>query len=58
MINTNRKPTAVEKFLLHIHPSKIDERAIKFTKTFGLGGINALLFVILVFTGILFSIDP
>lgn len=53
MINKERKPTAIENFFLHIHPNKIDERAIKFTKTFGLGGITALLFVLLVITGIL-----
>ena len=53
MITSNRKPTAIERFLLHIHPSKIDERAIQFDKTFGLGGINALLFILLVVSGIL-----
>ena len=53
MINKDRKPTAIERFLLHLHPKKIDEQAIKFTKTFGLGGINALLFVLLVISGIL-----
>ncbi len=53
MINSTRKPTAIERFLLHIHPNKIDERAIKFTNTFGLGGINALLFVLLVISGLL-----
>ena len=30
---------------------RIDKRAIKFTRTFGLGGISALLFVILFITG-------
>lgn len=53
MINKERKPTAIERFLLHIHPNKIDAEAIKFTKTFGLGGINALLFVLLAISGIL-----
>lgn len=53
MIKSNRKPTAIERFLLHIHPSKIDENSIRFTKTFGLGGISALLFTLLVISGIL-----
>jgi quinol-cytochrome oxidoreductase complex cytochrome b subunit len=53
MINQPRKPIAIERFLLHIHPLVIDEQAIRFNKTFGLGGINALLFILLVFTGIL-----
>ncbi len=48
-----RKNTAIERFFLHIHPNIIDERAIKFTNTFGLGGINALLFVLLVISGML-----
>lgn len=53
MALTDREPTAIERFLLHLHPINIDQNAIKFTKTFGLGGINALLFVLLVISGIL-----
>jgi quinol-cytochrome oxidoreductase complex cytochrome b subunit len=53
MINSDRNPTAIERFLLHIHPPRIDKRAIKFTRTFGLGGVNVLLFVLLVITGVL-----
>lgn len=47
-------------FLLHLHPPMVDKSAIKFTRTFGLGGINALLFIILAVTGILlrFSYIP
>ena len=40
-------------FFLHIHPKKIEEQALKFSLTFGLGGIATLLFSILVFTGII-----
>ncbi len=49
-----------ENFILHLHPLKIDERAVKFNRTFGLGGICALLFILLCFTGILlrFSYIP
>lgn len=41
------------KFFLHLHPKRIDQRAIKFNRTFGLGGIAALLILILFFTGLL-----
>lgn len=47
------KESAIKRFLLHIHPPKIDERALAFNKTFGLGGIAALLFVLLAVTGVL-----
>lgn len=50
----------VKKLLLHIHPARIDERAIGFSRTFGLGGISALLFLVLCFSGIIlrFSYVP
>lgn len=44
---------AISKFLLHLHPNKINSQAIKYTRTFGLGGIAALLFVLLFITGML-----
>ncbi len=44
---------AISKFLLHLHPKKVEPRAIVFNRTFGLGGIAALLFVILFVTGML-----
>ncbi len=43
----------ISKFLLHLHPKKVEPRAIVFNRTFGLGGIAALLFVILFVTGML-----
>ena len=51
-IKGEKRPSSIEKFLLHLHPAKIDTRAIKFNRTFGLGGINALLFIILCVTGL------
>ncbi len=39
-------------FLLHLHPKKVNEQALNYTRTFGLGGINALLFIILAITGL------
>lgn len=53
-------PKSLKSFILHLHPIKIDARAVKFNRTFGLGGIASLLFLILCFTGILlrFSYIP
>lgn len=53
MALTDRNPTAIERFFLHLHPNSVDKSAIVFTKTFGLGGINALLFILLVISGML-----
>ncbi|MEN8122754.1 MAG: cytochrome b N-terminal domain-containing protein [Bacteroidota bacterium] len=39
--------------ILHLHPKLIPEKAIKYTLTWGLGGMAALQFVLLAFTGIL-----
>ena len=44
---------AITRFLLHLHPTKIEPKAIVFNRTFGLGGIAALLFVILFVTGMM-----
>ncbi len=60
MSNQENQHSTVVKFLLHLHPKKVDENAIKYTRTFGLGGIGALLFVILAVTGMMlrFSYVP
>ncbi len=39
--------------ILHLHPKFINERALAFNRTFGLGGMAALLIVLLFITGIL-----
>lgn len=44
---------AIVNFFLHLHPFKVDSRAVKFNRTFGLGGIAALLSVILFVTGLM-----
>ncbi len=38
---------------LHLHPSKVNEASLRLNRTFGLGGMAALLLVLQVFTGIL-----
>ncbi|GAF05126.1 cytochrome b N-terminal domain-containing protein [Saccharicrinis fermentans] len=55
-----KTPSSIEKFILHLHPARIDKRALKFNRTFGLGGILALLFIILGVTGLIlrFSYIP
>jgi quinol-cytochrome oxidoreductase complex cytochrome b subunit len=52
--------SSIEHFFLHLHPKKVDARAIHYNRTFGLGGICALLFVVLGFTGLIlrFSYIP
>ncbi|MFV0505662.1 MAG: cytochrome b N-terminal domain-containing protein [Bacteroidales bacterium] len=45
--------SAWKKFLLHIHPPKISQKALALDRTFGLGGISTLLFIILAFTGVM-----
>ena len=53
MNNSDKKNSVVRGFLLHLHPKKVDGNALKYTRTFGLGGIAALLFIILAVTGML-----
>jgi len=43
----------MRNILLHIHPAKVNAASISFTRTFGLGGMAALLIVIQIITGIL-----
>ncbi|MEZ5084285.1 MAG: cytochrome b N-terminal domain-containing protein [Bacteroidales bacterium] len=47
-------------FIFHLHPPKVSKESIRFTRTFGLGGMAVLLFFIQCFTGILlrFSYVP
>jgi len=51
--NRNRALAVFSNFFLHIHPVKVREKAIRFSRTFYLGGLTAATFLILVVTGIL-----
>ena len=51
--NRNRSLTVFTNFFLHIHPVKVRVEAIKFTRTFYLGGLTAVMFGVLTVTGIL-----
>ena len=46
--------------ILHLHPRKVKASTLRFTLTFGLGGMAALLVVIQVVTGLLlkFHYEP
>ena len=49
----NNKRKRLSGILIHLHPLTINERALIFNRTFGLGGMAALLIVILFITGIM-----
>jgi quinol-cytochrome oxidoreductase complex cytochrome b subunit len=50
---SNSKPKKFTGILLHLHPPMINENALTFNRTFGLGGMAALLIVIQFITGIM-----
>ncbi len=54
-VHRNRMRTAANNVILHLHPTKVPVKALRFSYTWGLGGISALLAVILTVTGILLS---
>jgi quinol-cytochrome oxidoreductase complex cytochrome b subunit len=47
-------------FILHLHPKRVKESTLRFSLTFGLGGMAALLFLVQVVTGLLlkFHYEP
>lgn len=49
----NNKPKKLSGILLHLHPQSINEKALTFNRTFGLGGMAALLIVLQFITGIM-----
>ncbi|MBI2896169.1 MAG: cytochrome b N-terminal domain-containing protein [Deltaproteobacteria bacterium] len=51
--NRNRSLTVFSNLFLHIHPVKVRQRAISFTRTFYLGGLSAACFFVLTVTGVL-----
>lgn len=51
--NRTRAEAVFYNFFLHIHPTKVRKRSVKYTYTWGLGGLSAGLFIVLVFTGAL-----
>ncbi len=57
MNDRKKEQSAMGLFLMHLHPKKVNEQALIFTRTFGLGGLNVLLFFILSITGLLLRFD-
>lgn len=51
--NRNRLRYVMNNLVLHIHPSRVSKRSLKFTYTWGLGGLSILLLAVLVGTGIM-----
>ncbi len=45
--------TAANNLILHLHPAKVPAGALRFTYTWGLGGISTLLAALLLVTGVL-----
>lgn len=50
---TEKRSRPVYNLVMHLHPRKVSADTLRFTLSFGLGGMAALLFVIQVFTGLL-----
>ena len=55
-----RMREVLDSLILHLHPTRIPAAAIRFTYTWGLGGISATLFALLALTGVLlmFRYEP
>jgi quinol-cytochrome oxidoreductase complex cytochrome b subunit len=49
----DRSLVVTSSLFLHIHPVKVSRRSLRWTYTFGLGIMGAILFGVLVFTGVL-----
>jgi quinol-cytochrome oxidoreductase complex cytochrome b subunit len=52
-VERNRMRAVMDNLVLHLHPTKVPAPALKLTYTWGLGGLSALLVLILISTGIL-----
>lgn len=53
--NRERMRAAANNVILHLHPTKVPVKALRFSYTWGLGGISVLLAAVLVITGVLLS---
>ncbi len=56
----SRLRAVLDSLILHLHPARVPAAAIRFTYTWGLGGISTVLAIILVLTGVLlmFRYEP
>ena len=55
-----RKRVVLDHLVLHLRPVRVPVRTLPFTHTFGLGGMSAVLFLLLVLSGVLlmFAYEP
>jgi quinol-cytochrome oxidoreductase complex cytochrome b subunit len=51
--NRTRAETVFYNFFLHVHPTKVRKSSIRYTYTWGLGGLSVGLFIVLTVTGAL-----
>src|SRR5207245_6812342 len=49
----NRALSVLTNLFFHLHPAKINRDAVRYSYTWGMGGITFSLFVVLTFTGVL-----
>ena len=49
----NRALSVLSNVFFHLHPAKINRDAVRYSYTWGMGGISFYLFIVLTFTGIL-----
>jgi len=49
------RPLALPGLIQHLHPARIPDRVLRFTYTYGLGGLGILLFLMLAGTGLLLT---
>lgn len=52
-----RMRMVMDNLVLHIHPSKVNVRTLRFTYTWGLGGLSVMLTMILAMTGVLLQMN-
>lgn len=53
----SRMRLVVDSLILHLHPTKVPVSTLRWTYTWGLGGLSALLMLVLIFTGILLELN-
>jgi len=49
----SRSLSVISNVFLHLHPARINRDAVRYSYTWGMGGISFYLFIVLTFTGIL-----
>jgi hypothetical protein len=48
----------MNNLILHLHPAQVPKATLRFTYTWGLGGLSALLFLLLSLTGAIEQLNP